>query len=116
MDTEKKKKYNRYTREWYRKHPGYAAGRSKEYIKENKEAWIALLSKLGRLKCTKCGYDKCFAALEFHHIDPKEKKAKVSDFWQKCITKERIEEIDKTITLCSNCHREFHTEHGYRIK
>lgn len=24
-------------------------------------------------KCEKCGYDKCMAALAFHHLDPKEK-------------------------------------------
>ena len=24
-------------------------------------------------KCCLCGYDKCVAALEFHHIDPKQK-------------------------------------------
>lgn len=58
-------------------------------------------------KCEKCGYDKCHAALEFHHLDPNEK-----DF---AISKSRFtvfdnikKELDKCILVCANCHREIH--------
>ncbi len=71
-------------------------------------AWKKLLEEMGRLKCSKCGYSRCFAALEFHHIDPSKKKWKVSEFWQKPITQIKLEEIYKTATLCSNCHKELH--------
>lgn len=59
-------------------------------------------------KCELCDYSKCFAALDFHHKDPKQKKfgianAKLTSF------NERVKrELDKCILLCANCHRETH--------
>ena len=58
-------------------------------------------------KCTECGYNKCTAALEFHHLDPTEKDPNFTSMrtwgW------ERIRaEIDKCELFCSNCHREIH--------
>ncbi len=32
----------------------------------------------GDLSCLKCGYDKCFAALDFHHIDESTKELQPS--------------------------------------
>ncbi len=58
-------------------------------------------------KCQKCGYDKCYAALEFHHRDPNEKEVS----WKKLRSRswKRIEEeLDKCDLLCANCHREEH--------
>lgn len=58
-------------------------------------------------KCRLCGYDKCIAALEFHHTDPTQKEFQISKRWS--MTDERIKsEIDKCVLLCSNCHRETH--------
>jgi len=58
-------------------------------------------------KCQLCGYKKCPAALEFHHIDPSKKDIRISAIggrkWS--IVKK---ELDKCILLCSNCHREIH--------
>jgi len=46
-------------------------------------------------------------ALEFHHLDPKEKEIKISDntthTWEKL-----VKELDKCVLLCSNCHVEVH--------
>jgi Helix-turn-helix domain len=30
--------------------------------------------------CVTCGYDRCFAALQFHHVDPREKRAAFARF------------------------------------
>lgn len=60
-------------------------------------------------KCSRCGYDKCMRALEFHHKDPKQKDFGIS----KCLTKNidyLKEEIKKCDLLCSNCHAEVHQE------
>ena len=58
-------------------------------------------------KCEKCGYNKCIAALDFHHKNPEEKiydvKSLMNRKWELI-----QEEIDKCILLCSNCHREEH--------
>ena len=58
-------------------------------------------------KCIKCGYNKCTQALEFHHIDPSKKDFTISNGNFKL--QEAVKEIKKCILLCSNCHREFHS-------
>ena len=60
-------------------------------------------------KCEKCGYDKCDAALDFHHIDSNQKEFGIGN---KGYTRswERIKiELDKCILVCANCHREIHS-------
>ena len=63
------------------------------------------------MKCEKCGYDKNISALEFHHIDPSKKSFQLDMRHLSNASKEKIiEESNKCILLCSNCHREFHHE------
>lgn len=60
-------------------------------------------------KCSKCGYNESIAALEFHHINPKEKEFAISSAYNK--SWDRIKhELDKCIMLCANCHRELHNK------
>lgn len=59
-------------------------------------------------KCNLCGYNKCIAALDFHHKDPKNKKINISKIQSKKLTINIIKELDKCEILCSNCHRELH--------
>jgi hypothetical protein len=61
-------------------------------------------------KCQKCGYNKCPAAMIFHHPDPNQKDFGISSngvsrSFEKCKP-----EIEKCILLCSNCHAETHHE------
>ena len=60
-------------------------------------------------KCEKCGYDKCHAALDFHHKNPEEKDTNISLLFG-CNIQKMYDELDKCILLCSNCHRELHAE------
>ena len=56
--------------------------------------------------CKICGYNKCIAALQFHHRDPSQK-----DFGISATTKSfdlMKLEVDKCDLLCSNCHAEEH--------
>ena len=65
-------------------------------------------------KCQKCGYNKCEAALEFHHIDPTNKEMNFSKM--RLVSHQRmIEELKKCILLCSNCHRETHHPNNNEI-
>ena len=74
----------------------------------NKNNWFQYLKENGLLKCSKCGYDKCFAAIDFHHIDPSTKESNIGSlFWLK-MNEKRIEELKKCMPLCANCHREEH--------
>lgn len=81
------------------------------YVKQQERAIkrkIELIEYKGG-KCEKCGYKKNFTALEFHHINPKEKEFQLDS---RHLSNTRIEklknEVDKCILLCSNCHRELH--------
>ncbi len=58
-------------------------------------------------KCKNCGYDKCLAALEFHH--PKDdKEGNVGEFLKNESRQKLLKEVEKCILLCANCHRELH--------
>jgi len=60
-------------------------------------------------KCVTCGYDRCPAGFDFHHIVPEEKEFALSGVrtygksWD-----EILKEAKKCMLLCSNCHRELH--------
>lgn len=62
-------------------------------------------------KCSICGYSKCQAALDFHHLDPLEKDFNVSKYRQTSWNKRKdsiLSELDKCILVCKNCHSEIH--------
>jgi predicted HNH restriction endonuclease len=63
---------------------------------------LAAVKQLGK-KCSKCGYDKNSAALQFHHIDPKTKSFNFGNVANKS-WKSISSELDKCILLCANCH------------
>jgi hypothetical protein len=57
-------------------------------------------------RCLLCGYDRCLAALEFHHVDPADKAFHVSrEGVTRSLAKARAE-ARKCVLLCSNCHVE----------
>lgn len=57
--------------------------------------------------CSRCGYNRCAAALDFHHLDPSKKAASPSEWPQ--LPKDRfLEDAANCIILCANCHREEH--------
>lgn len=58
-------------------------------------------------KCSLCGYNKCIGALEFHHINPKDKSFGISTGNCHKI-EDDIAEVKKCLLLCANCHREIH--------
>jgi hypothetical protein len=59
-------------------------------------------------KCVQCGYDKCVAAFDFHHVDPNEKDFSIGNLKLYRFDDRIKQELDKCILLCSNCHRETH--------
>jgi hypothetical protein len=56
--------------------------------------------------CKKCGDVRPYI-LDFHHIDPNEKEFDLGEASKYSITRLKIE-LEKCITLCRNCHSEFH--------
>jgi hypothetical protein len=56
--------------------------------------------------CTRCGYDRCDAALHFHHVDAATKSFALS---REGVTRSLAEaraEAAKCVLLCANCHAE----------
>lgn len=62
-------------------------------------------------KCSVCGYSKCLASFDFHHLDPKTKNKEIGNILDGTWSTIRTE-LDKCILLCSNCHRELHWGHS----
>jgi 5-methylcytosine-specific restriction endonuclease McrA len=57
-------------------------------------------------KCQICGYNKCNAALELHHLKKEDKSFGIGDKGYTRSWAKVQEELDKCILLCANCHRE----------
>jgi transposase len=57
-------------------------------------------------KCSGCGYSRCIAALEFHHVNPAEKKFSLSHRGVTRSLASARAEAEKCILLCANCHAE----------
>jgi len=66
-----------------------------------------ILLDLKQNGCAICGYNKCNRALHFHHTNPKDKKFQIN---RSTIRKKPVvvlvDEINKCILLCANCHME----------
>lgn len=61
-------------------------------------------------KCEKCGYNKCSAALCFHHKNPSKKDFGIGFKGQTFGWEKIKKEIEKCLLLCQNCHHELHYE------
>src|SRR3954454_2885720 len=57
-------------------------------------------------RCSTCGYDRCLAALTFHHLDPATKRFGVGGRGLARSMAALREEVAKCVLLCANCHAE----------
>jgi transposase-like protein len=64
-------------------------------------------------RCALCGYDRCIAALHFHHLDPGQKSFSLSHQGVTRSLEKAREEAGKCLLLCSNCHAE--VEAGFAV-
>lgn len=79
--------------------------RSKAVIKNRQNRKHRLIEHFGG-KCQVCGYDRCPAALDFHHLDKNEKEFGISRSGV-CRSWERmLAEAEKCVLVCCRCHRE----------
>lgn len=63
-------------------------------------------------RCVLCGYDRCNAALEFHHLDRSNKAFGLSRKGIIRSWESTMKELAKCVLICANCHRE--VEAGFR--
>jgi transposase len=79
--------------------------RSRNVANRRRKVKEILVTEAGG-KCQICGYDRCVAALEFHHRDP---EAKEFGLARRGITRaiEKVRaEAAKCVLLCATCHAE----------
>lgn len=80
---------------------------SAEYLKNKRlEKKRALIAMLGG-ECSKCGYDRCISAFDFHHKDSTTKSFEIANNLTRSLDVLRAEAA-KCVLLCANCHREEH--------
>ena len=72
-------------------------------LRKHKSELITLLGG----KCSSCGYNKCPAALDFHHHST-DKESEVTIVIKNYSKEKALKEAAKCILLCANCHRELH--------
>jgi hypothetical protein len=90
-----------------RRDAGYrcATCRSTRVVERRRALKRILLEEAGG-RCINCGYDRCVAALHFHHLDPAQKSFTLALGGNtRSLAKARAE-ASKCVVLCANCHAE----------
>ena len=72
----------------------------------NKKNILLYFEKKLQLKCERCE-ESHISCLEFHHLDRNAKEYNISAIIRSSL-KKALEEMNKCIVLCSNCHRKEH--------
>ncbi|HXW59309.1 MAG TPA: helix-turn-helix domain-containing protein [Solirubrobacteraceae bacterium] len=90
-----------------RRSGGYRCGRCRaEAVTRRRRKIKRVLVQDAGGACAVCGYRRCIAALEFHHLLPAEKSFSLSHRGvARSIAKARAE-ASKCVLLCANCHAE----------
>jgi hypothetical protein len=87
--------------------PSKNALRQRKWRKETKKL---LVGQKGGC-CSKCGYDKCIGALDFHHPTGEEKLDRSLLLNVRSLDKV-LKDVEPLVLLCANCHREEHYNSG----
>ena len=78
------------------------------YESKKRDRFQARIIKFyGKYECEICGYNKCKAAIDFHHIEKSKKDFEISNM--RNYSEARLfAELEKCMIVCANCHREIH--------
>jgi transposase len=79
--------------------------RQEAVVRRRRRAKEILVEEAGGC-CVRCGYDRCVAALQFHHVDPRAKEFGVAEGGMARSIDRLRAEAAKCVLLCSNCHAE----------
>ncbi|MDQ6836092.1 MAG: helix-turn-helix domain-containing protein [Actinomycetota bacterium] len=77
-----------------------------ERVARRRRAVKALLVANAGGACCVCGYDRYLGALQFHHLDPKQKRLELNTNGLALSIVTAQAEARKCALLCSNCHAE----------
>ena len=119
-------RHNKSNKVWREKNPDYnknyfntivkatpdryqeAMTKFKSTFEKYKQQWNNIKKDIGYDTCSICGYNKCQAAIEYHHPDPDTKEYPPWLIFHHKPTIRWIEALKSLVPLCSNCHRELH--------
>jgi len=101
---------NFYQRRGKKNSSSYCKSCTNEQVNERNQKIKSLMIEYKGGSCTRCGYNKYQGALDFHHLDPKEKDFNPGHLKKYKFDDKIKKELDKCILVCSNCHREIHYE------
>ena len=93
-----------YQQKYYQERKGLYAEQSRQSRQRKKEWYNNIMSDKS---CSRCG-ESDVACLDWHHTDPTQKEAGVSWLLANRSRQSILEEMDKCIVLCANCHRKLH--------
>ena len=77
-----------------------------ERVSEHRRKLEVLLVAEAGGRCVVCGYDRYVGALEFHHLDPTQKRLTLSRNGVTLSLDAVRAEAAKCVLVCSNCHAE----------
>lgn len=84
--------------------------RREAVVRRRRRAKEILVAEAGGC-CRLCGYSRCPAALEFHHLDPATKEFGLAQAGVARSLDRMRDEARKCVLLCSNCHAEVESGH-----
>lgn len=79
--------------------------RAEAVTRWRRQAKLRLIAEAGG-RCRCCGYDRCAAALQFHHVDPATKRFGVGSRGLARSIETLRAEAAKCVLVCANCHAE----------
>ena len=105
-DIEERRKYQAAYKKEYQKRPEVVEKRKalrEQRVERNKQFVLEHTTP-----CISCG-EADPVVIDFHHLDPTEKEDGISKLiWNNSSLGKIKAEIDKSVCLCSNCHRRVH--------
>jgi hypothetical protein len=100
----KQTKQKTYVSTYYEKNKATVIAASAASAKAYKDKWRSFKATLA---CIKCGQNHP-ATFDFHHIDSSTKEESVNKLIKNRAFKRAMEEVQKCVVLCANCHRIHH--------
>lgn len=80
--------------------------RRAEAVVRHRQKLKAVLVQEAGGRCCVCGYDRFLGALEFHHLDPSQKRLALSGQGVTYSLERLRAEARKCVLVCANCHAE----------
>ena len=102
-------KQKTYVSTYYEKNKETVIASSRASAKAYKEKWRSYKATLA---CVQCGQNHP-ATFDFHHVDSSTKEASINKLIKNRAFKRAMEEVQKCVVLCANCHRIHH--HNERL-